>query len=717
MNLFSKRSVVCSFLLPLAVGLIPCDYTLLGAQKKTSDLNVLLITIDTLRPDRLSCYSSNYLKTPSIDNLADRSALFERAFAHNPITLPSHANILLGTTPLSHGVHDNSQFWVDERFITMAEFLKERGYSTAAFIGAFALDSRFGLSQGFDVYDESYPSGPSAASMSPERKAEDVIQSALDWIKVRESKWFSWIHLWDPHAPYLPPDPFGVQFKDDPYSGEVAYVDSELGKVLDYLRTAGLMDQTIIILTGDHGESLGEHGELTHTYFAYNSTLWIPLIIAGPGIEAARIGENASHIDIFPTLCDLLEMKKPAFLQGVSLLPLIKGKTIGRRAIYFESLAPHYNQGWAPLKGFIEGDEKFIDSPLPEYYNLENDFDENKNSIENIDLDRYLKRIDEIEQAFSSPRMEQRDQRIDREAQEKLRSLGYVVSSGIQTQESYGPEDDLKTLLPLQQKLDRAVLLLDQGEADRGAEQFKEIILERKDLVPAYIYLSDVYSAQGKFDLAGSVLDEGLSNNPDSYALLSSYGVILVRLGRWDRGIEVLDKALSLLDFDYELWNQLGYAYWRKGEIQKALECYNEAISLDKNDPVVFFNFGSLYLSQYMRTQNKGQHLQAMESFKKAIELAPDYALAFRSLGIGYRVQGLADEAIAVWERALELSPGEDFLLYNLGEAHLERGSKVRALFYFEKLLETKKDSMTPEERGRIEALILECKKSGKTLR
>jgi len=711
MNTDLKRRIFLFIFIPLFAGSILADRSLSASQGKQENLNVLLITLDTIRPDRLSCYSSEYLNTPNIEELAAKGALFDRAFAHNPITLPSHANILLGTTPLYHGVHDNSKFWVAEYFITLAEFLKEKGYSTGAFIGAFALDSRFGLSQGFDVYDDTFPSGPSAAFVSPERKAEEVIQPALDWLKNQDSQWFAWIHLWDPHAPYLPPEPYKSQYKDDPYSGEVAYVDSELGNLFDYLKTKNLMDSTLIILTGDHGESLGEHGELTHTYFAYNSTLWIPLMFVGPGIEASRIEKNASHIDIFPTLCDILEIEKPAFLQGVSLYPLLKGSKIEERAIYFESLGPYYNQGWAPLRGFIEGQKKFIDSPLPEFYNLEEDFNETHNSIEKINLNSYLKKQKEIEKELSSAQKAPGNQRIDREAQEKLRSLGYIVSSGIQMKESYGREDDLKTLLPLQQKLDQAVILLDEGQVKKGIAQLEEILQQRKDLVPAYIYLSDIYKAQGQFDLAGITLDEGLDNNPDNYALLSTYGIFLVSQGNWDKGIEILQKALALLDFDYELWNYLGYGYARKGEDQKALEFYNKVISLNDSDALVYFNLGSLYLSQFMRSKERDIHFQAMESFKKAIELDPKYALAYRSLGIGYRIQGLTAEAIAVWETALELSPDDDFLIDNLGQAQFELGNKTQALLYFERLLLLKQETMTPEERRSIEARILECKK------
>lgn len=691
--------------------MILADDSLLASKKKQINFNVLLITIDTIRPDRLSCYSTKYLKTPRIDDLSAKGVVFDRAFAHNPITLPSHANILLGTTPLYHGIHDNSRFRVSKDFLTVAEYLKSKGYSTAAFIAAFVLDSRFGLNQGFDVYDDSYPSKSSVMGLAPERKAEEVIHSALDWLEKQDSKWFAWIHLWDPHTLYLPPEPFKSKFKDDPYSGEVAYVDSELGKVFDYLKDNNLMENTIIILTGDHGESLGEHGELTHTYFAYNSTLWVPLIIVGPGIDTCRIGEYVSHIDIFPSLCDILGIEKPSFLQGMSLLPLMKGKKIEKRAIYFESLNPYYNQGAAPLRGFIEEGKKFIDSPLPEFYDMESDFNEDKNLVQKINLGKNLKKLRKIEEEFSSHQKAQSRQIVNREAQEKLRSLGYIVSAVPQLKKSYGPEDDLKNLLPLRQKLDNSVFLYDEGKVEISIKLLNEIIQKRKDFAPAYLYLYHIYRAQGRIEKVMEIMEDGLNNNPENYGIISTYGIFLVMKEKIDRGIEILQKALALVDFDPEVWNFLGIAYWKKGDGQKALEHYRKAISLDNSYALAYSNLGALYLSIFMRSRKREDYFQSMEYFKKAIELDPDLAVAYRGLGLGYKAIGKTEEAISIWEKALGLSSKDDFLVYLLGNVNLEIGRKAQALKYFEKYLLLKNDIISPEELRKIEALIQECKK------
>jgi arylsulfatase A-like enzyme/Flp pilus assembly protein TadD len=691
----------------LACG-ISTHFTFSDSVSEKSDLNVLLITIDTIRPDRLSCYSTKYLKTPRIEALAENGVVFDRAFAHNPTTLPSHTNVLLGTTPLSHGVHDNGKFRVNEGFLTLAEYLKESGYSTGAFIGAFPLDSRFGLSQGFDVYDESY-SLPGKFTL-PERRAEDVIQAAFAWLEKQNSKWFSWIHLWDPHTMYFPPEPFRTKFKDDLYSGEVAYVDSELGKLFDFLEEEDFLENTLVVLTGDHGESLGEHGELTHSYFAYNSTLWAPLIIAGPGLESRRIAEYVCHVDIFPTVCDILEMEKPPFLQGVSLLPLMKGKKIGQRIIYFESLDPYYNMGLAPLRGFIEEGGKFFDSPLPEFYDLKNDFNERNNIIQKINKEKYAERLKKLMEELSFEQAGDSARRMDQETRERLRSLGYIASSTSQLKQEYGPEDDLKTLLPFQRKLDRAITLYDQGKEEESIRELEEIIQKKKEMSPAYLYLHSMHRERGQVDKALAVLVEGFKNNPENYEIVKVYGTLLVEKVDLDKGIEILHNALGILDFDPEVFNLLGLAYRRKGEEQKALEHFNRALELDSNHAGVYANLGSLYFEIFMRTRREEDHAQSMYNFKKAIECDPKLAIAYRGLGGGYKVAGQLDAAISVWEQGLDLNPKDDFIVVNLGMAYFEKGDKAQALKYFERYLSLRGQTLSSEERRRVEDYIQKCK-------
>jgi tetratricopeptide (TPR) repeat protein len=642
--------------------------------------------------------------------LASKGILFERAFAHNPTTLPSHANILLGTTPLYHGVHDNSKFKVADDFLTLAEHLKEREYSTGAFIGAFPLDSRFGLDQGFDLYDESYSSGPTNVFSPPERIAADVIESAIVWLSSQRSKWFSWIHLWDPHTMYSPPEPYLSQFKDDLYSGEVAYVDSQLGKLFDYLKNRGFLENTLIILTGDHGESLGEHGESTHSYFAYNSTIWVPLIVVAPGVKAGRIADYVCHIDIFPTVCDLLQIEKPPFLQGTSLQSLIAGKRIKDRAIYIESLDPYYNGGAAPLRGYIQGKKKFLDSPLPEYYDLETDFNEGDNAVKKIDLKKHQQKLQDLMDKFSTSEIQANPSKVDREALDKLKSLGYISSAYSNVKKNYGPEDDLKTLLPFQKKLDEAIVLFDNGRMNESIGLLEEIIQEKKDIARVYITLYPIYKTLGEPEKSLRLLEKGFLHNPENYEIVSAYGVSLIEAGKLDEGIEVFQKALALIDFDPMSWNYLGLAHWRKGEEQKALEYYRRALAVDATFAMTYANLGGFYFSKFSDSREKSDYLQAMEYFKKAIEYDPELALAYKWLGVGYKLVGRVDAAISVWEKARELDPNDAQIVFDLGKALLEKGNKKLALEYFEQYLRLRKDTLSPEERLEIDALIKKCR-------
>jgi arylsulfatase A-like enzyme/Flp pilus assembly protein TadD len=672
--------------------------------------NLLLITIDTIRPDRISFYSSKYLKTPNIDSVAKSGVVFMRAFAHNPTTLPSHTNILLGTTPLYHGVHDNSHFKVDERFTTLAEFLKKYGFSTGAFIGSFPLDSRFGLSQGFDLYDDSYPSKGKEELTFPERKAEKVIESAINWIKKQKEPWFAWIHLFDPHQPYIPPEPFFSQFKNDLYSGEVAYVDKFLGRLLNFLKEENREKRTFIIITGDHGESLGEHGESTHGYFAYNSTLLVPLIISGPGITHSLSYEYVCHIDIFPTVCDLLKKEKPDFLQGLSLYPILKGKGIRKREIYFESLHAYYNRGWAPLKGIIIEKKKYISLPIPELYDMEKDFDERENLISSVDREYYEENLSALEAKLKGNEKKEGLRKIDRETLEKLESLGYISSPYPSLKRKFGPEDDLKTLLPIQQKFSDSMLLYQKGKLEDAIRLLKEIIEERKDFDLAYCRLSQIYKGKGRIADALETMREGYRNNPDNHFVISTYGILLSEIGNPDEGIKVLERGISFYGFDPELWNYLGIAYWRKGYFEKAKEAYRKALSLDENYALVYNNLGSLYLSLYLKTKKREDINQAIQNFKKGIELDPELSSAYNGLGGAYKSIGDIDSAISCWEKAVALNPNFEFPIYNLGITYFERGEKEKALGYLQRYLNLKRGNISLEEKRMIETIIQKCK-------
>jgi arylsulfatase A-like enzyme/Flp pilus assembly protein TadD len=693
---------------PVLAAIIPALLSLASVGAGASKPNLLLVTIDTLRPDRLGCYGSPYLKTPAIDRVAAAGVVFDRAFAHTPLTLPSHTNILLGTTPLQHGVHDNGNFRVPDGLPTLAAFLKRNGYATAAFVGAFPLDSRFGLNRGFDVYDDHYGTGASLEYKFVERRAEAVVTAALGWLKDRPGPWFVWVHVFDPHQPYEPPQPYASRFASDLYSGEVAYADASLAALFDYVRASGQGGSTAIVITGDHGQSLGEHGETTHGYFAYNSTLRVPLIIAAPGIKPGRVAENACHIDIFPTACDLLGLDKPSFLQGASLLPALRGKAFAARPIYFESLYPYYRRGWAPQRGFIDGAKKFIDSPIPEVYDLKADPNETKN-LAGKDLGRERAELAGLIQAESRGAVSVRP-RLDAQAQRKLQSLGYVGGYQPPAKESFGPGDDLKTLLPFNRRFEEAQEAYGRGQVEESVALLRDLIAQRKDFDNPYLFLVTIYEQQGKLAEAEAVLKKGAEDNPRNYKLAIEYGIVLTEAGRNDEALAVLQKASGLIDWDPELWNYIGVAYYNKGDLEKALKAYEKALSLDPKYALVLANLGTVHFSLGMRDRDRESIRRAADYFQQAVEADPGYAGGYNGLGAIRSLSGDQEGAIQAWSKAVELDPDHRFALYNLGKAYLDQGDKAKALVLLKRYKDRYYRTLSAADRASLDADIARCR-------
>jgi arylsulfatase A-like enzyme/tetratricopeptide (TPR) repeat protein len=667
---------------PLILGLVPfcgCGHPAGSASRP----NLLLVTVDTLRADRVSAYSDRHVRTPNIDGLAARGVVFARAFSHCTTTLPAHTNIFLGTTPLYHGVHDNANFVVGREFLTLAEHLKSSGYSTAAFIGGFPLESRFGLDQGFDTYDDRLDrTGPTPGD-SWTRRAEAVIASALAWLEGRESPWFVWVHLWDPHEPYSPPEPYKTQFADRPYDGEVAYVDAALGKLFGYLERTGLERSSLVLLTGDHGESLGEHGEATHGFLAYNATLWIPLIIARPGLAHRVVDAPVSHMDIFPTVCELLGVETPEQAQGTSLVRAMKGGAAGTRPIYFESLTPFYSMGWAPVTGFIDGQEKFIDSPVPEIYDLGKDPAEAANIAGPAATATKRKELGALVGSLSSGMAKNSGRSSDRETIDRLRSLGYAAASsggGGSERTTFGPEDDVKALLPFYNRAMAALSLFEAGKAGEAIEAAKEVIGSRKNISTAYLNLAHFYKEEGRLADAADVLKRGLEALPGNYYIFLEYVTCLYEVGDYDRAIGVFEgRRPPQVEFDPLIWNYAGLSSLKKGDEMKARGCFEKALAIDNDSSISWYNLGNLDYSLFQSTGDRSRLEPAAESLRKASALDPTNGPARYVLGATLYQLGDYPGAVADLEGALALDPGIPEALYYLGLAYLRAGDAPKA--------------------------------------
>ncbi|MCX8159841.1 MAG: sulfatase-like hydrolase/transferase [Candidatus Saccharicenans sp.] len=707
---FKSKDLLKAFLpLALVANLWTCPACRPSPGETGDKASCLVITIDTLRADRLSCFGSTTVSTPDIDRLAAEGIRFTRCFAQTVTTLPSHANIFLGVLPPSHGVHDNANFVVPSGLTTLAEVFRQSGYETAAFIGAYPLDRRFGLGRGFSLYDDDYGTQDFNRPVFVERPAAEVVDRALGWLKTVSGPWFLWVHVFDPHYPYSPPEPFRSRFSHNLYDGEVAYVDQQLGRLFSFLRQNNLIDRVVIILTSDHGESLGEHGEKTHGYLAYNSTLHVPLIIRAPGFKGGR-SETAvvSHVDIFPTVCDLLGLKKPAGLQGRSLLPVLKGKKLASRPVYFESLYPYYSRGWAPITGYIDFPIKFIDSPLPELYDLEKDFKELNNLAPGRDLKKERQLLASLREAATGPEAAAARVSPSRQSLERLRSLGYL-GGGASTRQDFTPSDDVKSFMPYENRAEEAMDLFHQKkQVQEAIDLLQANLREKEDHDLSYSYLSSLYLESGRPEQALRVLKQGLEKLPANYTIFLAYISTLLQLGQYGEVVNSVERAQAFPQAlnDPEIWNSLGAAFIGLGRYDEALELMEKALAIDPDFPAALSNRGFALLMKARLEKSRLTLDRAVDSFKEAISKNRAYAPAYNGLGAAYRTAGDSEAAISCWLQALQLDPGLDQVLYNLGYAYLEKGDKDRAREYLQRYKDRVYRFLPQAEQRELDELI-----------
>jgi arylsulfatase A-like enzyme/Tfp pilus assembly protein PilF len=625
-----------------------------------SGWNVLLVTIDTLRADHVGAYGSRLGATPTLDRLAREGVRFERTYAHVPLTLPSHTTIMTGLYPMSNGVRDNGSFRFDGSKPTLAGTLKTAGYRTGAFVGSFVVDARFGLNKGFDVYDDNYGSRPAGGELSLlERPAEQVLAPARNWILTGgstglgvsvPSPWFAWIHLYDPHDPYNPPEPYRSRYAADLYAGETAYADASLGAALAALERAGSLARTLVVVASDHGESLGEHGERTHGLFAYDATLRVPLIIwAPPSIRPAVVRSLARLVDIAPTILDLVGVSRNGSVDGHSLWPFVSGeRTEDDAASYFEALNANLTRNWAPLTGVVSRGRKLIDLPIPELYDLAADPGERHNVYA-----RQPEQARPLERALDALTAGHRGATaapVDSETSERLRSLGYLVAPVARPSRTYTAADDPKTLVGLQNRLDAALDRLKSGDVDEAERLLEGILSERPDFMTAYERLAFLYHETNRREQAIATLERASREGVADAELLSTLGGYLQEANRLDRSAAVLEAALKMNPSEIDAYEKLGITYTRMKRFREAERRFRYVLSIDPNSPLTYNNLGSMFLTED-RTSD------AIEALTRAVALDPGLAAAHNGLGVAYARQGDKNRAVAEWREALRLRP------------------------------------------------------------
>ena len=432
-------------------------YGWLGVGIRRSSPSVLLVSIDTLRADRLGSYGYAAASTPVLDALAARGLRFEQAATVTPLTLPAHTSLLTGTFPAFHGVRDNGSFYVGDQMTTLAEVLKARGYRTGGFVGAYVLDHRWGIAQGFDHYFDDFDLSHyemAAGLDAAQRPGSEVVDHALAWLgENRDRPFFAWVHLYDPHSPYVPPEPYRSRFPatlQGAYDGEVASADAQVGRLIEYLQTSGRLDHTIVVAVGDHGESLGEHSEQQHGFFVYDAAMHIPLIVAGPDVPARVVPDQVRIVDVMPTILDLAGAEVPTAVQGVSLLPLGRGTKLDLLA-FSETWYPRYHYGWSELAAVRDGRYKFIAAPRRELYDTQTDPAETRDlSASNPRMADALERaLRDMAARTAVSATPQKPRAIEPEAEERLRALGYVAATVSRTVLADRPRGDPKDKIGL----------------------------------------------------------------------------------------------------------------------------------------------------------------------------------------------------------------------------------------------------------------------------
>jgi arylsulfatase A-like enzyme len=564
----------------------------LGAPGSAKGLNLLVVTLDTTRADRLGCYGHKAAATPTLDALAARGLRFTQATSTVPVTLPSHATMFTGFDPPHHGVRNNSEYRLAASHETLAERLRAAGYDTAAFVAAFVLDARFGLDQGFAHYDDRVEAaqGAAFAQGNNERRADAVTDAALAWLgRERRAPFFAWVHYYDAHATYRPPAPHDARFKDAPYDGEIAFMDAQLARLLRALDERRLRERTLVVVLADHGESLGEHGEATHGVFVYESVLRIPLIVAGPPAVVPKptvIDGLVSTVDLTPTVLDLLGVPSKAEFDGLSWA---SAKPDRRRVVYVESLLPYLDYGWAPLFGLRRPHDKYILAPRPEYYDLTADpaektdlraaaKGERRATVER--LATIMRAALERQPALAAPTNTQ-----EAEVGERLRALGYVGGAG--PENAGRPSDaasaglaDPKDMIPV------AVAVVDANARLMGGrpQEALKLALGAAQRSPrdrtVLQLLGKIYLRLGQVKEAEKVLREFTAIRPKSDVSLL-LAQILILDGRLDEAGRLLDEAEKLDPAHGGVLIARGDLLAKRGQTAQARAAYERAAQVD----------------------------------------------------------------------------------------------------------------------------------------
>lgn len=610
---------------------------------------VILISIDTCRADFLSCYGCPRKTSPNIDAIAAESLLFENVVASSVLTLPSHSSMLTGTIPPYHGVRDNSNYQLADSNRTLAEIMTENGYKSAAFVSSFVMDSQFGLDQGFELYDDMFYK-ENEADETIERPAGETTENAISWIeKNKERQFFLFLHYYDPHFPYNPPEPFKSANFDNLYAGEISYTDHCIGKVINKLKDLGLYDSSLIIITSDHGESLGSHGEVSHGYFIYQDTLHVPLVIKSPkGQKGLRISKRTGLIDIVPTVCDLFGITTPKGVSGKSLMPYFANKTMQERPFYCESFLPSvYNCN--PLYGLVSEQFKYIHSQRSELYDLTQDPKELNNIIETLPKRVHLMHEILKDTLKTQSRRSDADSEItlDSKSRDRLNSLGYVDTRKVKDSLLIdNTKDDPKDLIEFHTLYASIPYNFTKGDHSYVKNTCEKLLKMRPSFTVPLRYLAKIAHEKGDSEKSLHYYSEYLKTDPNNYEIRYNKAQLLFSLGDTDKAIENLNRVLKINDQYALAYNYLGLIFKSKNNLEKSAYYYSKTIDFDPENIDAHAELGFV-LAMSGRTD------EAITHFNKALTLKPDNSEVLVSLGMAYIQKGRVKPALEAWNKAV----------------------------------------------------------------
>jgi len=675
------------------------------------DFNVIVITMDTTRADRLGCYGFKDIETPTIDLFAARGVRFANCYAQTPLTLPSHTTIMTGTLPLFHGVRDNGGFVVPQGITTMAELFKARGYETGAFIAAYVLDSKWGLDQGFDTYFDQFDlrKFKRISLGTVQRPANEVMDEALPWLEARKDKpFFAWIHLYDPHSPYEPPPPFDEQYAGRPYLGEIAFTDSQIRRLWDQLRAEGLADRTFIVLAGDHGESLGEHEELSHGFFVYQGAIHVPLIFVTPFTEfQGRVSDGVVALsDVMPTLCEMSGLPIPAQVQGRSLLPEFYGKggKDGRLA-YSETFYPRFHYGWSELQAVQDGRYKLILAPVPELYDVVQDPHEEKNLVylQKKAYEDLKARAESLIGEAGRDAYETDVSKLDEETREKLAALGYIGSfrdpAKLEGKKLANPREKIGVF----NELSRAREMGMGEDADKAVAIIKDIIASDPDIIDAYFSIGNIYFQHQRFAEAIDYFKQVLGRKPDDSFAAINVALSYEGLGRYDDAEAFVLEYLKTGVEDSQLYFLLGNMSFTRKQYDKAVGYFEKclagntesaashnvlaAIAIIRDDLAsaeghlreatrINPKLSNIRYNRAQIYEKQDRFREAEEQYLEELELSPKHFKAAYNLSRLYRRAGDEPKEYEYLERCLDIDPGFPLTYFYLARIYLNRGER-----------------------------------------